>query len=189
MSEFLTKTFDNFLSKEEISSILDYAKKSDTWRKIPGNFWDNRTINLSVMEDQSVFKIIEGIIFKVQQIMIKEYQTPSTPYPDTVDLVRWFPGMEQIPHCDDMSDNEKEKSRFQHRYFGSVICLNDNYQGGRTYYPEHNFEVTPKAGTLVVHLGDCNHRHGVTKIEKETRYTLASFWTFDKNKALSYINW
>jgi hypothetical protein len=190
MNNFLTKTFDNFLTKEEIYLILNYVKKTENWRKIDSNtFWNNRTINLSVIEDNNIFKIIQNIIFKLQKIIIDNYDTPSIPYPDTVDLVRWFPEMKQDPHCDDMSDHENEKSNFQHRYFGSVICLNDDYIGGKTYYPEHNFEITPKAGTLVIHLGDCNHRHGVTKVENAIRYTLASFWTFDKDRALKCINW
>lgn len=189
MSKFLTKTFSDFLSEEEVSLILNYAKKTESWRKIPGNFWDSRTINLSAIEDKNIFDLIEKTIFRIQETMVKEYDIPSKPYADTMDLVRWFSGMEQAPHCDDMSDNETEKNKFSHRYFGSVICLNDNYSGGRTYYPEHNFEVVPKSGTLVIHLGDCDHRHGVTKVEGETRYTLASFWSLDKNRALGCVNW
>jgi hypothetical protein len=189
MTKFLTKTFDKFLSKKEVNLVLSYAKEANNWRRIPGNsFWDNRVINICSIEDEEVSSILKRFALKLQQTILKEYNTSEVPYPDVIDLVRWFPGSEQPPHCDDMSNTDHSAS-FNHRYFGSVLCLNDNYSGGRTYYPDHNFEVVPKSGTLVIHLGDCDHRHGVTKVEGDIRYTVASFWTFDKSKATSCIDW
>ena len=97
--------------------------------------------------------------------------------------------MNQPPHCDDMSDSKKENKNFNHRYFGCVIYLNDDYIGGETFYPDHNFKIVPKSGTLAIHLGDCNHRHGVTEVKENTRYTIASFWSFDKMRAIQDVEY
>jgi hypothetical protein len=92
--------------------------------------------------------------------------------------------MEQPPHADDMtnakSENENSLDWFAHREYGAIIYLNDNYNGGHTYYPNHNFDIKPEAGKLAVHPGNPEHLHGVTKVSDEIRYTLASFWTQDK---------
>jgi hypothetical protein len=72
---------------------------------------------------------------------------------------------------------------YEHRAYGSIIYLNDTYEGGHTYYKNFNHEVTPKAGALAVHPGDSEHLHGVTEIKDGMRYTIASFWTLDKGKS------
>jgi hypothetical protein len=186
--QFLAKTFDNFLSSSEISSLMEYVTTMNEWRHIPNSFWDNRMISLYNISNPIIHNLIITILFRIQNIIIKEYATDSITYADTIDLVRWFPGMEQVSHCDDMSDHE-EATVFNHRKFGCIIYLNDDYEGGQTYYSNYNYEIIPKSGTLAIHPADCNHRHGVRKIENNTRYTLASFWTLDKNRALKCISW
>jgi hypothetical protein len=192
MNNFIAKTFDNILEQEDVDQLISYCNTTDKWRVIAEHwFWHNRTINYLVIneENKNLGSILEKIIKKTQKLLIEEYKLEDPIYADTLDLVRWFPGMKQEPHCDDMSDNKDVHSAFQHRYFGCVLYLNENYVGGHTYYPQHNFSIKPKTGTLAVHLGDCNHRHGVTKIENNIRYTVASFWTFDKTRAIQNINW
>lgn len=181
INEFVAKTFDNILSKEECDYIVNFCNSTSAWRRISNSFWDNRTINYSNVEDENIKKIISINFLKIQKLLKDEYNLQSDVYTDIIDIVRWFPGMEQLPHCDDMSDNIDQHIRFKNRYFGSVIYLNDDFSGGVTFYPEHNFKIVPKIGTLAVHLGDYNHRHGVTKIEKSIRYTISSFWSFNKN--------
>lgn len=181
MSEFLTKTYENIISPREASEILEYCHATNDWRPIPDSFWNDRTIHYSVIQNGKIGTLLKKIALDIQKIIIKDYN--QTTYPDTMDIVRWLPGMQQIPHCDDMSDSIHHKD-FAHRLFGSVLCLNDDYKGGETFYPEHNYKFTPKQGTLVIHPGDCDHRHGVTKIEDKVRYTIASFWTCDANRAM-----
>lgn len=181
MSEFLTKTYENFISSQEANQILEYCQTTTNWRPIPDSFWHDRTINYLVAKDEKIGQILKNIILNIQKVIIKDYSQQT--YPDTMDIVRWFPGTQQTPHCDDMSDSIHRQD-FAHRLFGCVLCLNDNYKGGETYYPEHNYKVTPKQGTLVIHPGDCDHRHGVTQIENNIRYTIASFWTLNINKII-----
>jgi hypothetical protein len=119
----------------------------------------------------------------VKDFITKEYNLEEDIIPDIVSLCRWFPGMEQPPHADDMTNSDVKG--FEHRVFGAIIYLNDNYEGGKTFYPGHGIEITPKAGLLAVHPGDPEHLHGVTKIEGTVRYTIASFWTYDTTK--SYV--
>lgn len=190
-SEFQAKIFDDFISVEDAKILVDFCQNAIDWRSIPNSFWDSRTINFHAIKNKSVRcgEILETAIKKMQHTLIDAYSLDRRPFADTADVVRWFVGMQQHPHADDMSNNQEQHKRFGHRYFGCVIYLNDDYDGGSTFYPLHNFSVKPKAGRLAVHLGDQNHLHGVTKVEKNTRYTFASFWGFDENKKQSGVVW
>jgi hypothetical protein len=73
---------------------------------------------------------------------IKNFYNIKDPiYADLIQIVRWFPGMEQPPHADDMTNTDVKG--FEERAFGSIIYLNDNYSGGHTFYPNFNFEIIP----------------------------------------------
>lgn len=189
--QFLGKTISNFLSTHEVSVLMDFCKNTDAWREIPDNpDWNRRTVDFSILEGEPK-NIVSDVISRLQTTLIEQYGLRNPVYPDRVNLTRMFWGMYQVPHCDDMSDAEVEdwRNEFKHRHFGCVIYLNDDFQGGKTYYTEHPIDIDPEPGKLAVHLGDCNHRHGVTKVEGNTRYTLASFWGFDPTLAVSGINY
>lgn len=175
-------SIDNFINKDQCAYIVNSVSKIKIWESGGNDFWDNRCLNISTISDlldpECSFIIINAI--KNLQNVIKSHYKVDEIYPDLIQVVRWFPGMSQPPHADDMTDTDI--TGFEHRVFGSIIYLNDNYSGGETYYPKYNYSVTPKAGKLAIHPGDPDHLHGVTTIENNIRYTLASFWTKEKNK-------
>ena len=71
----------------------------------------------------------------------------------------------------------------------NFLCfdLNDNFQGGETYFPEHNFFIKPKTGRLAIFTSGSDHIHGVKKVLSGDRYTLATWFTKQKSKSL--FNW
>lgn len=108
---------------------------------------------------------------------------------------RWRVGREQTPHLDYFYEEEPghdyEKlaknnipkpfldtfgKMFQTKHYSSLIYLNDDYEGGELYFPEHNFSIKPEVGTLICLKGDEHSLHGVKKIESGTRYTVSLFW-------------
>jgi hypothetical protein len=179
---FKANILQDFISKEDREYIINAAITSDLWASGGSEFWDNRVINYhSIGEyDRNAAAIMLDVNIRCGQ-RIKELFNIEEIYSDTLQIIRWFPGMEQPPHADDMSNTDI--TGFDHRAFGSIIYLNDEYTGGHTYYPNFDFEVIPKAGALAIHPGDPEHLHGVTKVEDGMRYTIASFWTQDKEKS------
>lgn len=178
---FNAKTFEKFIDIEECKYLVEFAKNSNLWESGGGNgFWDNRVINYYavLLVDPKAAKILMDSNNRCREIINKNYSLSENVYSDTLQIVRWFPGMEQPPHADDMSNTDVQG--FDHRVFGSIIYLNDDYSGGKTYYPNFNFEIIPEPGKLAIHPGDPEHLHGVTKINDNIRYTISSFWTFKK---------
>jgi hypothetical protein len=183
---FNAKTQDGFLSLETTTKLVDVLSTTDGWGRSDHEFWDNRVINtpeINRLFGPEIDALVFDATMKVKDFITKEYNLEEDIIPDIVSLCRWFPGMEQPPHADDMTNSDVKG--FEHRVFGAIIYLNDNYEGGKTFYPGHGIEITPKAGLLAVHPGDPEHLHGVTKIEGTVRYTIASFWTYDTTK--SYV--
>lgn len=178
---FNAKTVDNFLSFEESNSILSFARSVEQWEGGGDHFWSNRCLNPEYIYN-NYSKEIPTLMKTIKDRLgenLKSLYGLNEIYCDTFQIVRWFEGMEQPPHCDDMKDSEGTEG-FHHREFGAIVYLNDNYEGGQTYYPNYNFYITPKSGTLAIHPGDIEHLHGVTKVTGSIRYTLASFWTSRK---------
>jgi hypothetical protein len=176
---FNAKTQDNFLSIDDTTKLVEALSATDGWEKSPVEFWDNRVINMATVNTlfgPDIRSIVLDSTMKVKDFISKEYGLEEELVADVVTLCRWFPGMEQPPHADDMTNSDVKG--FEHRVFGAIIYLNEDYNGGKTFYPNYGIEIKPESGKLAVHPGDVNHLHGVTKIEGNIRYTIASFWKY-----------
>lgn len=187
-------TIENFVSKRDADALVRFVQSIEDWDNDgKDGFWDGRSLNaVTVYEkyNKDVGLYLYELRDKVAKAIANAYGEEVV-YPDLFQIVRWFPGQEQPPHCDDMTDHKHEEDLmlkpdgpglewYEHRHYGSIIYLNDDYNGGQTYYPQHDVFITPKAGMLAVHPGDPNHMHGVTTVKDSIRYTIASFWTREK---------
>lgn len=183
---FNIKLIENFIDQEDCQYLINFAQNSNLWESGGSEFWDNRVMNYPKIQsaDRNASVILLDANIRCAQKIKEEFGIEDKVFSDTLQIVRWFPGMEQPPHADDMSNTDIEG--FDHRAFGSIIYLNDNYVGGHTYYPNFNFEVKPKSGSLAIHPGNPEHLHGVTKISENIRYTIASFWTLDRGKGYEW---
>jgi hypothetical protein len=65
----------------------------------------------------------------------------------------------------------------------SVICLNDDYEGGSTQFyltgtmeePNIDIDIKLKAGQALIFDANLNY-HGVTEVLSGTRFSLIQFW-------------
>lgn len=184
---FKAKTVKNFLTSEQSELIVNAVKDCDLWESVPGSSWDKRSIHIHTTHqnlDKQIFYIVKEATLKTKQFIESKYRLTAEVYPDIASINRWFPGMSQSPHADDMIN--AGVTGYEHRVFGSIIYLNVDYSGGKTYYPEQNFEITPEVGKLAVHPGDAEHLHGVTTVEDGMRYTISSFWTYQMGRGIDW---
>lgn len=178
VNKFNGRVFVDFLSKEECELFLAFAKDTDMWADGGDPIYNNRIIHLiNYKNDDDVKAKSIEVRDRIKEAIIKEYKFENI-YEDTIQIVRWYEDLFQPPHADACNPDGSDNG-LTFREIGAVIYLNDNYDGGKTYYTKYGIEVTPKAGTLIMHPSDLDHNHGVTTIKGNIRYTMASFWTKD----------
>lgn len=76
---------------------------------------------------------------------------------------------------------ESQRDRFPYLWSGhlSILAyLNDDYEGGELYFPEHDFGVRPKKGMIILFPGSLHYVHGVAPVTSGTRYTLSQWSKF-----------
>lgn len=173
---------ENYLPSKHLEQYLSHCENTSDWSKVKTtNRWSERVIYLGhkgLFSDTNCF-FLENT---KQQIRSKLNLTEEI-YPDYLGLVRWKIGDYQEPHADGENPGG-DKHPFHWRNFGCVYYLNDNYEGGEIYFPNQELEIKPKPNTLVFFPGTLEYLHGVKPIVEGVRYTLTSFWTFDKNYLL-----
>jgi len=94
-------------------------------------------------------------------------------YPDTIQIVRWTTEA-MSPHQDDRHPDGSPNAT-PWREWAGVIYLNDDYEGGRIYFPETNEYYQPVAGSLVLFTAET--RHGVEATRGGARYTSPAWFT------------
>lgn len=80
----------------------------------------------------------------------------------------------------DGGDGDYGMGRITH---SSVICLNDDYEGGHTQFyltgtreqPNIDIDIQLKAGQALIFNADLNY-HGVTEVTAGSRFSLIQFW-------------
>jgi hypothetical protein len=179
------KEFSSFLSDKETSIILEFAKSTDLWGQLSNDFWSGRVIQASSINqtNKELGKTLQQIKDRALKYIKEHYKIDDQIYSDIFVLTRWLPGMSQSPHSDDM-ENTPDALNFIHRKYGLIVYLNNDFDGGQTFYPQHNVYINPEPGKMVVHPADTDHMHGVTPIGEGVRFTLASFITFDPTKKM-----
>lgn len=188
---------------EELWS-LDYNINYPKPDKVAGNLqysvsqWDGMCINIThpgFAERYGLNPNYYEFVGQRIKVHVEQRFNVNTLKPEQYLINRWRVGREQTPHIDYFYEEEPghdyeklEKNNlpksfldtfgkmFQTKHYSSLIYLNEDYEGGELYFPEHDFVIKPEVGTLICFKGDENTLHGVKKVEAGTRYTISLFW-------------
>jgi len=166
----------NFISKENLNLLNDFIQKYNKKGSILKENIDN-------------YKVVEILTNTEKEIYNKVYQYYTEKYDVKfkdkayipTHLVNWnvSPGEPLPVHSDcERPDGSPAMHDGYYRYNLAVICyLNDDYSGGKIFFPKFNKEIKPNAGDLIMFPG--RFRHGVTGVEKGDRYTMLTWFRFD----------
>lgn len=105
------------------------------------------------------------------------YDVSSPLYVDTACFVVWPKGSSMHPHRDNQ-DTESYSTPW--RSHAAVIYLNDDFSGGEFSLNELKVSVSPKKSQCI--LIEAGLLHEVKKVLEGTRYTLAYWFTKDKER-------
>lgn len=145
--------FDNVLKKDECDQLITMYESNKEKTKAFGepSFYP---LNFNLISNN--FTI--GILNKIEQL---SKMCNEKAIIDWAEIVKWIPETYMGLHKDTAESRT---------ILTSVLYLNDDYEGGSTYFTE-GANVTPVTGRMVVFDGT-KYEHGVSKIKGNTRYTL-----------------
>ena len=139
---------DNFLSQVECHDLINFYKENEKFAK---KFRDVYPLELS---KKHYLKL------KLNKIS-KDFNAEI----DWFEIVKWPIGSKQGLHFD-MAKN--------HTILSSIVYLNDNFEGGQTYFEEGTI-FKPKMGRGLFFNGQY-YKHGVNTVEQNIRYVVAAWY-------------
>jgi hypothetical protein len=183
----MIKKFENFITNDECDILIKWLSENVKQKgKINSSeIFSYRQVDHSLVDNLQVWSIMEKYRWKVSQYAFKHFDYEML-YPEYSDLVVWYEGDSMNLHADnfDCSGNKPFLDDLYFRKISCLIYLNDNFEGGQTFFENGEF-INPKKGMLAIFPSDCEHKHGVSKITNGIRYTMP-MWLTDLNDI--YLN-
>ncbi len=148
---------ENFLQPracEEIVRLMEEMNPTKT-----DDEWNERAYYVPWPEE-----LRETIKYGIIAELVKYAGLKNEPKIYNLSCVEWAEGHSMDPHRDDAD------GRYPERQWAAVIYLNEDYEGGESYWPGLNFEMQPSRGDLFLFRGD-RLDHGVREVTKGMRRT------------------
>lgn len=146
-------TYINTIKNKQYDNEIDLINAVESRNK----FWDDKIFHIP---NESFWK---DLTERVNSFFKYEYEINPM-----YAIQRQMPGTFLKVHFDQGTNPELQKA--------VIIYLNDNYNGGELFFPEHNFEVKPEARSMIIFPGTEDYLHGVKEVlDGPTRYVLPSF--------------
>jgi len=150
----ITLMLDKFLLKEDCDKLIEYYKENES----KSSYKHGGTYPVKLENDNKEFKFFIDNLNDVAKNIAQSKV-------DWMEIVRWPQNSFQDYHWDD--------ARI-YTTISSIVYLNDDYEGGETNY-QGDSVFKPKKGRALFFNGKY-YRHGVKKIEKGIRYTVAAWY-------------
>ena len=167
--------FDDFVDAQTCNEIVEWFKTQKKTLETRLTYFSNRTINYEVITNIAIKKKVNAFRFDATATVRNTYN--KVLYPDYTDLIHWPNGLSMDVHADNVWENG-EPNYYPWRAYSGVLYLNE-FEGGKTFFPELGIEIEPKIGKLVLFPSGSTHKHGVTEV-KGDRFTMPIWFTEDK---------
>ena len=169
----------NFLDEDTAKNMTNFFEaKSEMWGDIA--FYGSLGMGLAPndpllstynLDGDHFDKLREKFKESVEMVFEREVRA------NTSHAQKWEVGGFAAPHSDN-SDFEGVPNAFEINKYVGILYLNDNYEGGNLYFPDHDISFKPNKLSYYVFCGGVENIHGVSEITKGTRYTMVSFWDY-----------
>jgi predicted 2-oxoglutarate/Fe(II)-dependent dioxygenase YbiX len=169
---------ENFISSEECKVVIDSIDDKISWQSNTMQGIPDKVSN-NLHEKPEAFKILKNAMDRLQnEIEMHFGRQLEEGFPG---IRMWSTGEYQPLHADG-EDPEGNPNEAYIVDYGSVLYLNDDYEGGEIYFPDQGIDFKPNAGTVVFFPSNNMYIHGVREITNGIRYTTPYFWTPTKYK-------
>lgn len=118
-------------------------------------------------ETTDLWRLLHPPINQTIRPLVKKVWKRDFPTHSPFQVVRYQAGDFYLAHRDTGPHNAG-------RYFTVVLYLNDNFEGGGTYFPDANFTVLPKTGKALLFPSDFLHQ--AERVLKGTKYAAVTWF-------------
>lgn len=171
-----------FLPPAPCAALVDFFRKniSALAAENASPAFSNRQINYGRIPNELPEKnLINQCRWRIADVIREAYGVKHV-YPDYTDIVYWPPGDGMVAHADNAND-DGSPNLFAWRTYSSVLYLNDDYEGGNTYFTHLGVEVRPETGKLLAFGAGSEYQHGVRPITSGNRFTMPMWFTDQLN--------
>jgi len=170
---------DNFVTPEQSKNMIEYFESmASIWGDVA--FYGSKGMGFADTDprltqfnlEPEYFKNIRDRFKQAVELMFEKDLKPNTSHAQ-----KWDVGGFAAPHSDN-SDHDGNPNAFEINKYVGILYLNDNYEGGELYFPDHSIEFKPPVYSYIMFPGGHENIHGVKEILKGTRYTMVSFWDY-----------
>lgn len=151
------KIIDDFISNTDCRRLIDISEKlyrrSATVKNGKAIIDEHRTSFTAVFERR------DDVVERVYQLATEVLDQPKSHF-EFLQCTSYSRGQEYKAHYDTLEESNSEIAKRGQRASTMLIYLNDDYQGGETYFPELDVRIQPRTGrALLFHnLDDDGHR-------------------------------
>ena len=158
---------NNFVDDDFCNHILDYCKKIEF--KKAHQFLNGRRNKEFFFNNQSL--IYNSRIFKKSllkhDIKLKEWSSP-------IEIYKY----EQSDFISAHYDSEERFSNGNISNYTAILYLNEDFNGGETFFPELEFSIKPKTGSLL--LFEHHILHEAQVVNSGCKMIFRSNWLIEK---------
>jgi hypothetical protein len=171
--------YKDFVPKEDMQKMIDYFESmSNLWTDVA--FFESYGMGVQPIDKLATnYGLAENYFgdIKIRYQSAVEEAHGRAVKPNNSHAQKWEVGAFANPHSDN-SDHDGNYNAFETNKYVGILYLNDNYEGGELYFPDHGISIRPEAGMFITFPGGHENIHGVTEITQGTRYTMVSFWDY-----------
>ena len=180
----------NVFEKDQVKAIHDFIIKNDILFNNPiftagqqisdfiGTTIPFKKLDNNSAEMFGIKQFLNTVRFYTQRVVHEK--TGELHIPDNTELCKWTQGREMTVHSDNSwPDGTNHNHPTSFRTWSGIFYINDDYDGGEIEFPLKKYMYKPRANSLVIFPSTNEYLHGVKKILKGTRYTVAIWFTQD----------
>lgn len=179
--------FENYIDADTTQALVDYANQRDGQRLMVIDNENSTPDNIIKIEDERRItervelgewrKRINELVKNIYVDLVEKCFHRELDWLESPDLMRYHEGGFYIKHADsqNMDPNTRLWKKVIDRDVSMLIYLNNDFEGGELSFYKLNYQVKPKAGSVVLFPSDHRFLHQAETVKKGVRYAIVSW--------------
>jgi len=179
--------FENYIDKETTQALVEYANKCNGQRLMVIDNKNSTPDNIVKVEDERRItervelgewrKRINDLVRKIYVDLADKCFNRELDWFESPDLMRYHEGGFYIKHADsqNMEPETRRWKKVIDRDISMLIYLNGDFEGGELSFYKLNYQLKPKAGSVVLFPSDHRFLHQAETVKKGVRYAIVSW--------------